>query len=431
MRTLQLKKSLNRASSFSWSSYWAARLDTWLKGRNGLAIPATIGNSATVLPVCGSSNGTNSYIKAPVGTKGLSFTDITMEAFFEFTSAPTGTVSRHIFGRNYTGNANGDIFIYAQSVSSKFYLAVQNFSTTYNIPSDIEIEANVLYHVILTQNAENGLTMYVNQVSKGTVSYNAIQASANEPFSAGAWVIGGTPSGFAALKLYTTRLYNVCLTPQELSKRWSLQDVTRGLILCWDFMGGVGSSVEHDRSGQSNHGTWVGTAPYYGYSANGCKDNLNNGYKRYFKAGSFPLCLPKLIGLSSYPASLSFPVGYSEWGEIGGSSVVHNLAASKLRLPAADVFDRSNVTTNNDQSRAAASYDSGNVTDWDIWEASNFNIITSYLNTGHQATMATKNTWAVGLDGIGRPISLDELLLCNENQSGDALTKLLKYTGNE
>ena len=108
---------LGKLSSYkaggSWGSYWAARLDTWLKGRNGLAIPATIGNSATVLPVCGSSNGTNSYIKAPVGTKGLSFTDITMEAFFEFTSAPTGTVSRHIFGRNYTGNANGDIFIYA------------------------------------------------------------------------------------------------------------------------------------------------------------------------------------------------------------------------------------------------------------------------------------------------------------------------------
>ena len=406
-------------------------LSVWLASRSELNIIDSISaDNAQILPVCGKTNGTDSYIKAPTATKDLSFTEITIEAYVMFKAS--GSIN--IFGRNLTGNANGDIMLYLKQVDSTHrYISFLNYSTSYEVVSNININnsLNTLYHIIGTQSVSGGMKLYVNGVDKGSSSYNAILASATEPFVAGAWLSSTVPSGFANMEIYSTRLYNVCLTAEELTARWNLQDVTRGLVLSWDFMGDIGSSTEHDRSGNDNHGTWIGTSPYYTYSQYGCKDNLNNGYKRYFKLGYSPICLPKLIGSTNYPTSIVIPAGYIEQDEIIGSSTKHNLAGSKIRLPNKTVFDRSNTTTNNSFSRSASSYDSSNVTDWHIWESSNWNIITSYLNDGYQGIMFPKNTWHEGLDGVNRSISLDELLLYNTNKTGSQLTNILHYTGNE
>jgi hypothetical protein len=419
----------------NWASYWITRLDTWIKGRSELTMPATIGSNATILPVCGRTNGTDSFIKAPASTKDLTFTEFTLEWYGKFPSIPQGSVN--IFGRNAAGFTNGDLMIFIKAGSSPTTMKVtaQNFSTAYEIVSDIDLTAegaiDIPYHIIYTQPVSGDATLYINGSSEGTASNKAVLASATEPFSLGAYVTAGTPSGFSKMETYTARIYNVALTSEELTARGALTDVTRGLILAWDFMGDNTSVMEPDRSAQSNHGTWVGTAPYYTYSANGCQDNLNNGYKQYRKIGQFPICLPKLIGSEGYPVGMSFPDGYTEFKEVDGQTLRHNLAGSKIRFPNETVWDRSNTTTNNAQSKAATSYDFANVTDWHVWEVANYNIITSYLNTGYQGRFASKVINIVDPDGIFRPTNIQEVLLTLNNLTGADLTKLSQYTNND
>lgn len=423
--------------SQSWNNYWKRRSVFWSKSRSGLSLLDQFGHNATIIPVCGktvkASGAANcSYIQAPVSSKDLNFTEMTIEAIVEFRTLPNDNVN--IFGRNRSGIQEGDVNLYITNAGGNL-ISFSTYDTSYRIMDSVGIQINTRYHIIGTIKPIVGMKLCVNGVDKGSDTYRAVQASTEEPFASGAYTVANgiaTSSGWGDMNLFTCRLYNVCLTDEEKTLRESGIDVARGLILSWDFMGGHGSTTEHDRSGQDNHGTWVGNQPtYYGYSQYGCQDNLNNGYKRYHKLGTFPLYLPKLIGGNSYPSSPSFPTGYVEWGEITGSSIVHNLAASKIRFPSQTIFDRSNTTTNNAQSRTATNYDSGNVTDWHIWEAANYNIIASYLNSGYKGRIFPKNTWAQGLDGISRPVSLYELILCTNDQTGRSLIKALTYTGND
>ena len=274
----------SRGGGQDWASYWASHSNFWGKGRSGLTIPDDFSNDASILPSCGYFNGTNSFITAPTATKDLTFTQFTLEWYGKFNSVPTTYAA--LLGRNLGGIQNGDLLIYTFVDAAKREIIFTNYDTTINSNIDLAVAGaiDIDYHIIATQGTTGNFILYVNGVNKGESARINVAASASEPIMCGANVIT-TPTSFAPVSVYTARVYNVKLTDEELAARWAHTDVTRGFILCWDFMGDIGSSTEHDRSGQSNHGTFVGTAPYYTYSAQGCQDNLNNGYKRYFKNG--------------------------------------------------------------------------------------------------------------------------------------------------
>ena len=153
-----------------------------------------------------SLNGSSQYITVPTNASWTFTGTFTIEGWFQWTSTP-------VAGAFFGYQASGGLMLYINATSltlSPNVFGTGNVFTTSFVPS-----INTWYHIALTRNSSNVMTLYVNGVSVGTATTSAA-------YTQGALTIGNATAfaGYMSnIRLTNTNVYTGAFTPSTTPLR--------------------------------------------------------------------------------------------------------------------------------------------------------------------------------------------------------------------
>lgn len=387
-------------------SYWTPlkaldgeSVNFWAKGRSGLTMPDSVGgNDIKILPAVFKGNGSGYYSNAT--NNFFSSDDFTFYLNVEFFASPGAAICLFSQGYDvvrlvYNANATWSFFMYAGAANRNITI------------SAITLPTQARKYVFKITHDKDGFTkIYENGIEVGSAS----GAFTNTDVDALYFADRGAGATWMNDKsaLISARLYG---------------DLTEtALKFSYIFTGGYVSDI----SGNGKHLTSNSVvAANVAYSANGSSYLLDSGHALWQKAGSPNIYIPA-GGITTAPVA-----GYTLTKNYLGSSIGLNMAPCLLgfnETASADteleIFDRSNITRQEDISRASTFYDATSLA-----TKCRYHISEVYPDEVWQGWFKAvfKNKVFIAISKTGADFSLTEFFTFATQKVGSDLVKIKKY----